>query len=104
MNWFVDYPNAASYVNDLFAAGGQMPGVVHDPAFERRMAEAVRMSGDRRLEAYAELDRDLAADLVPAVTFASGVSTHFVSARIGCEVLHPVYGLDLAALCIRDDE
>jgi hypothetical protein len=23
---------------------------------------------------------------------------------MGCQVLHPIYGLDLAALCIRDGE
>jgi hypothetical protein len=28
----------------------------------------------------------------------------FVSARMGCPVLHPLYGLDLAALCVRDEE
>jgi hypothetical protein len=37
------------------------------------------------------------------VPFASGTTTHFLSARMGCPVLHPIYGLDLAALCIRPD-
>ncbi len=39
----------------------------------------------------------------PAAAFASGINTHFLSARMGCQVLHPIYGLDLAALCVRDD-
>ena len=29
--------------------------------------------------------------------------THFFSARMGCQILHPVYVLDLAALCVRDE-
>ncbi len=45
----------------------------------------------------------LAEHTVPAVPFASGTTTHFLSARMGCPVLHPVYGLDLAALCIGED-
>ncbi len=103
-NWFVDHPDPANYINDLFGMGGQVTGVGHDPSLERRMDEAVLLTGDQRYEAYAELDRDLTTDLVPAVTFATGVSTHFVSARVGCEVLHPSYSLDLAALCIDDEE
>ena len=62
------------------------------------------MTGDRRFAAYAELDREIAEDQVPAVAFASGTTTHFVSARTGCHVLHPVYSLDLAALCVRREE
>ena len=38
----------------------------------------------------------------PAVPFASGTTTHFRSARIGLSG-DPVYGLDLAALCVRQD-
>jgi hypothetical protein len=41
--------------------------------------------------------------VVPAAPFAAGTITHFLSARMGCEVLHPLYGLDLAALCIDDE-
>ena len=33
----------------------------------------------------------------PAAPFATGTATYFLSARMGCQVLHPIYGLDLAA-------
>jgi hypothetical protein len=59
------------------------------------------LTGDARLRAYAKLDRDLAADAVPAVPFATGTASYFLSARMGCQVLHPIFGLDLAALCVR---
>lgn len=52
--------------------------------------------------AYAQLDRDLAEHAAPAAAVATGTVTHFLSARMGCQVLHPVYGLDLAALCVQD--
>jgi hypothetical protein len=35
------------------------------------------------------------------LVFATGTVSHFLSARMGCQVLHPIYGLDLANLCIR---
>ena len=79
------------------------PGGFRDPGLWRRMAAAARLTGDARLRAYARLDRDLAERAAPAAAFASGIITHFLSARMGCQVLHPIYGLDLAALCVRDD-
>jgi hypothetical protein len=38
---------------------------------------------------------------VPAAAFATGTASYFLSARMGCQVLHPIFGLDLASLCIR---
>jgi YVTN family beta-propeller protein len=101
-NWFIDYPDPANFINDQFAVRNQ-PTSIEDPSADRRMAAAARLSGAARLRAYAQLDRYLAERVVPAAPFASGTITHFLSARMGCQVLHPVYGLDLAALCVRDD-
>jgi DNA-binding SARP family transcriptional activator/ABC-type transport system substrate-binding protein/streptogramin lyase len=101
-NWFVDYADPSGYINAQYAReGGIRPALFDDPDFERRMAAAADLTGDARLRADAKLDRDLAADAAPAATFATGVSTYFLSARMGCQVLHPIYGLDLAALCVR---
>jgi len=36
-----------------------------------------------------------------AAPFASGASRDFFSARIGCQLYRPVYGIDLGALCLR---
>jgi peptide/nickel transport system substrate-binding protein len=101
-NWFPAYPDPSDFI-DVQLGPGAMPAAVRDPATSKAIARAARLSGDARLNAYARLDRDLAANVLPAVPFASGTTTHFLSARMGCPVLHPVYGLDLAALCIRPD-
>jgi peptide/nickel transport system substrate-binding protein len=103
-NWFVDYADPYNYTNSLYGREGSFStDLFEDPEYERRMADAAALSGEARLRAYAKLDRDLAADAAPAAPFATGVATHFVSARMGCQVLHPLFGLDLAALCIRSD-
>jgi peptide/nickel transport system substrate-binding protein len=101
--WLVDYADPSNYINSQFAAGADYPGAFHDPRFERRMAAASRLTGKARRRAYARLDRDLAARAAPQATFATGEARYFLSARMGCEVPHPIYGLDLAALCIRED-
>ena len=100
-NWFVDYADPFGYINSQFARDGVRPGLFQDPGAERRMANAARRGGDARLRAYAKLDRDLAANAAPAAAFATGTTSYFLSARMGCQVLHPIFGLDLAALCVR---
>ena len=101
-NWLLDYADPATFINDLFEDPSS-PSAVSDPEFLSRMAAAAQLTGDARLRAYAQLDRDLAEQEAPAVPFATGTVTHFLSARMGCQVLHPIYSLDLAALCVRDD-
>jgi YVTN family beta-propeller protein len=100
-NWFVDYADPFGYINSQFARDGVRPGLFEDPDVEQRMTDAAGLGGDARLRAYAELDRDLAAGVAPSAPFATGETAYFLSARMGCQVLHPIFGLDLAALCIR---
>ena len=102
-NWFVEYPDPANFINDQFA-DATSEFLLVEPEFQRRLKGAASLVGEGRFAAFAELDRELSRDQVPGVPFASGTTTHFLSARIGCEVLHPVYSLDLAALCVRDEE
>jgi hypothetical protein len=100
-NWFVDYPDPINFINARFSRDGFSASLFEDPEIERRMADAASLTGDARMQAYARLDRDLAADPVPAAVFATGTASYLLSARMGCQVLHPIFGLDLASLCIR---
>jgi len=59
------------------------------------------LSGPSRYRAYRQLQLELERDLVPAAAFATDASRDFFSARIGCQLYQPVYGIDLAALCLR---
>jgi YVTN family beta-propeller protein len=97
--WSIDFGDPADFINSQVR---DAPINVRDHELERRMAAAAQLTGDARLQAYARLDREFAEGAV-AVPFATATSTHFLSARMGCQVMHPVYGLDLAALCVRDD-
>ena len=100
-NWFYDYADPSSYINSLYGEDGFHEVAFEDPHWQRRMAAVARLSGDTRIRAYAKLDRELTAEAAPAAPFATGIATYLLSARMGCQVLHPIYALDLAALCIR---
>ena len=102
-NWFADYADPFNFTNLLYAPEGIGTTRLDDPDSVRRFEAAARLSGEERLRAYADLDRYLSTRAAPAVPFATGTVTHLFSARMGCQVLHPVWGLDLAALCVRDE-
>ena len=67
------------------------------PAQARR---AARLSGPERYLTYGKLDLDLARNAAPLAAFGNLTSNDFFSARIGCQT-YGIYGMDLAALCIR---
>ena len=75
---------------------------LNDRAFNRKLKTAAKLSGAKRYRVYSRLALDLERDLVSAAAFATDASRDFFSARIGCQVYQPAYGIDLAALCLRD--
>jgi YVTN family beta-propeller protein len=75
-----------------------------DPGFNRRLLAAERLSGPRRYIAYSRIEHDMVRDAAPWIAFSIETSHDFFSARTGCQIYQPVYGIDLGALCIRKSE
>jgi len=73
----------------------------NDPTFDRQLHAAAALSGARRYRTYSQLALELERDLAPAAAFATTASRDFFSARMGCQLYQPNYGIDLAALCLR---
>jgi peptide/nickel transport system substrate-binding protein len=73
----------------------------NDPAFNRKLKAVARLSGAKRYRAASRLELELERDGVPAAAIAWNTSRDFFSSRMGCQVYQPVYGMDLAALCLR---
>jgi ABC-type oligopeptide transport system substrate-binding subunit len=100
--WIGDFPDPSNFINSQFDPGASLNAPpFHHPAFERRMRRAAMLAPPQRYAAYARLDRDLAARAAPAAAYATGITSHFFSSRIGCQVHQPIYGIDLGLLCIR---
>lgn len=99
VGWIADYPDPANVLNVLLL-GGQGPAL-DNPVYRARLAAAARLSGTRRYLAYSRLDADLARNVAPWIAYGSHTNQDFFSARTGCQVFNPLYGIDLAALCLR---
>ena len=98
--WVADYPDPAGFLDTLALGQAGIP-TFDDPTF-RRKAEAVSgLSGPRRSLAAGALDVDTARNAAPWAAFGNTNAHDFFSARMGCQIYQPVYGMDLAALCIR---
>jgi ABC-type transport system substrate-binding protein len=105
--WAADYPDPANFLVPLFsrtlatAAGVGQFTRFDDPAYNRALARASGLTGAKRARVYAQLARSLARDAAPAVAYENDESRDFFSARIGCQIFQPIYGMDIGALCLR---
>ncbi len=100
IGWTADYPDPYDFLNVLLEGGPPIP-TLEDPKVRRKLASAAELSGTDRYLAYAKLDQRLTTVAAPFVVWGNARSYDLFSARIGCETYSPVYGADLAALCLR---
>ena len=100
LGWSPDYPDPASAISWLFDPQ-QNFAHFHDARYAREYAAATQLPAPARFRAIAALAHELETDAVPAIPYELDVSRSFFSARTGCQVYQPVYGIDLAALCLR---
>jgi YVTN family beta-propeller protein len=101
-SWIADYADPFQAVNILFSPGALSHlGGFDDPYFQRKMQSIASLTGPSRYRAYARLDAELARENPPAAAYATQTKDYFFSARMGCQINQPVYGLDLGALCVQ---
>jgi len=81
---------------------GVPPGWFRARRFERKL-EQIRRLGDRERESAAgALDLEIAR-AAPGAVLVSETYAQLFSARMGCQTFQPLYfGVDLAALCMRE--
>lgn len=65
-----------------------------------QMASARRLYPPARYHVFARLERGLELRS-PLLAYSVVPATNLFSSRIGCQIYQPLYGVDLAALCLR---
>ena len=105
--WTPDFGDPSHVLNALLR-GSHLPPALNvnyahfdDPAYNRRLDAAARLTGHARYTAYATLDADLAGKAAPMAALGVWPDRDLFSARIGCQNYQPLYGIDLAALCVK---
>ena len=105
--WVADYADPFDFINVLLngksiqKANNVNFSYFNDPTFTKRMEQAAGLDGQERGKAYAKLDLDIAKDASPLAAWDVDNERDFFSARMGCQLYHPVYGMDISAMCLR---
>jgi peptide/nickel transport system substrate-binding protein len=102
------YPDPAGIIDRYLAGenarkpvGNTNFAYFDNPAYNRQIAAADRLSGPARYRAFSKLDANIMRHDAPLVPLTEGSSWLFLSKRVGCLKLHPVYRRDYAAMCLR---
>ena len=98
VGWVADYHDPAAMLNVLLE--GTVLPTFAAPAYRRALAVAARLTGPSRYLTYARLDADLARHQAPLIAYGNLTADDFFSERIGCQTFG-LFGMDLAALCLR---
>ena len=98
--WVANFPDPAGMLPVMLDGESVPYPAFDDPAYQRRLTDTERLTGPERYVAYGKLDIDLARNAAPLLAYGNSSTSDFLSARIGCET-YGIYGLDLAALCIK---
>jgi ABC-type oligopeptide transport system substrate-binding subunit len=104
--WRMDYFDPYDFVflvdgHTIRPANNTNLSYFDDPGFNRRIARANAMSGAVRYRAFSRLDADLMREAAPVAVYGVPNERRYVSVRTGCYHHHPVYDLDLPAICLR---
>ncbi len=105
--WQADYADPFDFINILLdgttirEANNNNFSYFNDPAWNKKMEDASKLADQKRYDAYGQLDVDLAQGPAPLAAWDNDNERDFFSSRIGCQLFQPVYGMDIAALCVR---
>lgn len=99
--WLFTAPDPVEILKAFDGSANSNPSSFNDPAFNRKLKAVAKLSGAKRYREASRLALELERDSVPVAAIAWNTSRDFFSARIGCQVYQPVYGMDIAALCLR---
>ena len=104
-----DYPDPSDFLALLFdgrtiqTANNLDSSYFNDPTYNRRLDAAAKLSGSQRYRAYQALDAYLTRTAAPAAPLLNATFQNFFSTRTAanCRIHQPIYGIDLAALCLK---
>jgi len=102
--WYVDEfdPNAMFGVA-MFGLSNDLDPTFTDPRWLHRFQRIDRLRIENgRFDAFGKFDLTMMRTSAPWAAYAQQIDRILLSANTGCATVSPVYGLDLAALCLTN--
>jgi ABC-type oligopeptide transport system substrate-binding subunit len=97
IGWLADYPDPFDFINVLLdgnniqESNNSNYAYLNNAAYNKRMNDAAKLTGDARYAAYGKLDVDLMKNLAPWTPFMNQNTREFIASRITNYIYHPVY-------------
>lgn len=108
VGWIADYPDPFDFMNVLLSgesihdSNNNNYSYFNNKSFNRKMNAAARLFGAKRFSTYGTLDVQINKAAAPIAAWDNDNDREFISAKTGCYINQPVYGLaDLALLCVK---
>ena len=105
--WIADYADPFDFINVLLSgdslhdSNNNNVAYFNDPAYNKKMQAAAKLSGAARYKTYGALDIDISKNAAPWAARNNFNDRILVSKRVGCFTFNSTYSVDLAALCIK---
>jgi ABC-type oligopeptide transport system substrate-binding subunit len=105
--WIADYADPFDFINVLLSgdslheSNNNNVAYFNDPAYNKKMLAAAKLSGAKRYSTYGALDVDISKNAAPWAARNNFNDRILVSKRVGCFTFNPIYSVDLAALCLK---
>jgi peptide/nickel transport system substrate-binding protein len=96
--WIGGYAGTVRFEGDKLSADSNW-ALFDEPAWNRRIDQAERLTGEARYAAYGRLDQDLMREAAPVAPLFMGKRWTLVSPSVGCFTSLPFGTVDLVALC-----
>jgi ABC-type oligopeptide transport system substrate-binding subunit len=97
IGWLADYPDPFDFINVLLdgnniqESNNSNYAYLNNAAYNKRMNDAAKLTGDARYAAYGKLDVDIMKNLAPWTPFMNQNTREFIANRITNYIYHPVY-------------
>jgi peptide/nickel transport system substrate-binding protein len=105
--WIADYADPFDFINVLLSgdslhdSNNNNVAYFNDPAYNKKMSAAAKLSGAGRYSTYGALDVDISKNAAPWAAYRNFNSRILLSKRVGCFTYNAIYSMDLAAACIK---
>ena len=105
--WIADYADPFDFIDillngkNIHDSNNNNIAYFNDPAYNKKMDAAAKLSGAARYNTYGTLDIDISKNAAPWAARNNFNDRILLSKRVGCFTFNPIYSVDLAALCLK---
>ncbi len=106
--WLADFPDPYDFLNILLSGHSILPkngdnfAYFNDPTFNSQLDAAALTTGSDRANTYGNIATNMAKTQAPWAAWSNQTNYDYFSARIGCQLYQPTYGMDYGALCLSN--